>query len=103
MNCPYCGGDADCETVDVGVGNIQCTPYICENCWSEEISPYANLKDSKISAGEKYFGWYLHPDFPDQEIPDKKMKETKELRKRERERRNRRIQYENRNRLERIE
>ena len=32
MKCPYCGAEATCDTVDIGVGEIQCGPYGCDYC-----------------------------------------------------------------------
>lgn len=37
--CPYCKNICECDTVDVGVGYVQCGPYFCEKCGSSEIGP----------------------------------------------------------------
>jgi len=64
--CPYCGGDASCETVDVGVGSVQSGPYICYECDSHEI--HYNESDAKNPDGEFYYtteerkiGWAKSP------------------------------------------
>jgi hypothetical protein len=36
MNCPKCDSLAECETIDIGVGLTQCTPFHCQDCgWTE--------------------------------------------------------------------
>lgn len=37
--CPYCGNKTEADSVDVGVGHIQCGPYHCESCGASEIGP----------------------------------------------------------------
>lgn len=37
--CPYCKGTTYADSVDVGVGYVQCGPYHCENCGASEIGP----------------------------------------------------------------
>ncbi len=32
MKCPNCGEECTCDTVDVGVGEMQSSPYGCKNC-----------------------------------------------------------------------
>lgn len=44
MKCPYCDLLMDCDTVDVGVGFVQCGPYHCDNCGASEIGPEAVYK-----------------------------------------------------------
>jgi hypothetical protein len=40
MKCPRCGEECERPMVDVGVGEIPCGPWGCENChWVEDISP----------------------------------------------------------------
>lgn len=35
--CPECGAPAEYETVDIGVGEQQCTPAYCEACgWCQD-------------------------------------------------------------------
>lgn len=41
MKCPYCSCEMTCDTVDVGVGEMQSGPYGCENCRAVAVS----LKD----------------------------------------------------------
>ena len=37
MPCPRCGAEAVCDTVDNGVGEQQCGPYVCVACgWVED-------------------------------------------------------------------
>lgn len=37
--CPDCGGpNCTAETVDIGVGEQQCTPFVCEDCGY--VQPY---------------------------------------------------------------
>jgi hypothetical protein len=91
--CPYCDGIVECEYVDIGVGSQQVTPFQCMECLSTQMTPHHD--NSEASEGEKWFGWWLHPDYPNQDLPNQKksaiMQKMKEDRK-----------YENRNRLERI-
>ncbi len=36
QDCPKCGALTECETVDNGVGLVQCTPFHCMDCgWTE--------------------------------------------------------------------
>lgn len=37
--CPYCQSEMTCDTVDVGVGHVQCGPYCCDSCGASEIGP----------------------------------------------------------------
>lgn len=38
--CPYCFSmRTDAEFVDVGVGQVQCTPYSCVDCGAYQIGP----------------------------------------------------------------
>ena len=39
MKCPKCGYEMTCDTVDIGVGYQQCSPYGCENCHYVEPTP----------------------------------------------------------------
>lgn len=65
MECPYCGGKCECDTVDVGVGEVQCGPYICENCGANEIGPeiskWMELNDMEFTMKDG------HP-FSDEEV-----------------------------------
>lgn len=59
--CPYCNSEnIDCEYVDIGVGSIQCTPYVCHDCNAIQINPYD--KSSKPSEEEKKIGWWKPED-----------------------------------------
>lgn len=37
--CPYCGLAMECDEVDVGVGMVQCGPYLCDFCGASEMGP----------------------------------------------------------------
>ena len=52
-NCPICYA----EFVDVGVGNIQSGPYLCEECHAIQISPY-DYDEKNLTEEEKHTGWY---------------------------------------------
>jgi hypothetical protein len=55
--CPYCGStNINCEFVDIGVGEIQCTPYGCENCFAVQINPYD--ESARPDEEEKRIGWW---------------------------------------------
>lgn len=54
--CPYCNSICHADFCDVGVGNVQCGPYYCENCQASEIGP--NDKPRELSEKEKETGWY---------------------------------------------
>lgn len=41
--CPYCGSDCEADWCDVGVGNVQCGPYHCENCHAVEVGAHDDL------------------------------------------------------------
>jgi hypothetical protein len=53
--CPYCGSPCDCDLVDVGIGNVQCGPYFCENCQASQIGPNDN---NEATEEEQRIGWY---------------------------------------------
>lgn len=64
--CPYCDGDAFCETVDIGVGYQQVGPYICYGCESYQI--HSNDMESKkqdntyfYTDEERKIGWAKSP------------------------------------------
>lgn len=38
--CPYCGGDAHADFVDIGVGLQQAGPFHCVSCEASEVGPY---------------------------------------------------------------
>ena len=58
--CPYCGYEhCTAESVDIGVGEMQCSPYGCERCQAFEISGADLLNPkSKITEEERRVGWY---------------------------------------------
>lgn len=56
--CPYCKEACECDWVDVGVGEIQCGPYFCENCGASEIGPEHDKVKSTLSEFENKCGWY---------------------------------------------
>jgi len=60
--CPYCGYDkCTAETVDIGIGEEQCGPYVCERCGAVEIgfeTLYNNQEKSKLTKEEQKIGWY---------------------------------------------
>lgn len=54
--CPFCGGPAECDEVDVGVGMVQCGPYLCSLCGASQMGPEGTPDD--CDEDEKRFGWY---------------------------------------------
>lgn len=47
MKCPKCGQELQCDMVDIGVGEIQCGPYVCEPCdWVEDSPESVTLDDA---------------------------------------------------------
>ena len=39
MKCPRCSEECERPTVDIGVGEMPCGPWGCENCyWVEGVS-----------------------------------------------------------------
>ena len=93
--CPYCNGYVECEYVDIGVGLQQSTPYQCVECQSAQMYSDSSEK-KKYSEAERWFGWVLHPSYPDRDVPNRLMSEILE--------RQRLAQKKiNRNRLERVE
>lgn len=57
-NCPYCGTPCECDTVDVGVGFVQCGPYHCDECGASEIGPEQFDKNFSATREERATGWY---------------------------------------------
>lgn len=63
--CPYCKEVMECDTVDVGVGHVQCGPYHCYSCHASEIGPelddwcYKDREGKTIytTAKRRYFSW----------------------------------------------
>lgn len=46
MRCPLCGAPAECDTVDIGVGEQQCGPYMCIECgWMEDLYAFDVVSD----------------------------------------------------------
>lgn len=54
--CPYCGEPCHCDTVDVGVGLVQCGPYHCDACFASECGPYDSESDQ--ARRDPKTGWY---------------------------------------------
>ena len=81
--CPYCNNVTYADSVDVGVGFVQCGPYYCESCGASEIGPelydwcyqdrsgntiyllgkrkYREWFKNKVQFGEKYILKPGHP------------------------------------------
>lgn len=57
MKCPYCGGEAEAEFVDIGVGLQQCTPYGCPACRAVQIGPHDEIR-RELTERERQTGWY---------------------------------------------
>jgi len=55
-DCPYCGAkDCEADWVDVGVGHVQCGPFVCMNCGASSIGPHdENHRDED----EERTGWF---------------------------------------------
>jgi hypothetical protein len=54
--CPWCktpGCDAD--WVDVGIGLVQCGPFVCPNCEATSIGGFDTIEATEE---EKKVGWY---------------------------------------------
>lgn len=60
MECPYCNGKAYAEFVDVGVGEVQVTPYQCQECGASQIGGY-DEENLNLSDIEKKYMWYEPP------------------------------------------
>lgn len=58
--CPYCGAESECDACDVGVGFVQCGPYICGNCGASEIGPEKYKPGCTATTEELKTGWYKH-------------------------------------------
>lgn len=56
VNCPYCSFPCEADWVDVGVGEIQCGPYYCQNCKASEIGPFDDLRP--LTDEENRTNWY---------------------------------------------
>lgn len=56
MNCPWCDNDCSgtANYVDIGVGSIQCSPHVCDNCHAVEIGAY---DDGPFASEEWTAGW----------------------------------------------
>ncbi len=64
MTCPYCGSTSvDAEFVDVGVGGrgMQVTPWTCEDCWAQQMNPYAQDHNARGTEEERKLGWFRGP------------------------------------------
>jgi hypothetical protein len=62
--CPFCGGFADAEFVDVGVGGqgVQVTAYECGDCLARQFNPYHD--NSRATEEEARVGWWRGPPDP---------------------------------------
>jgi hypothetical protein len=59
--CPICDSEnIDAEFVDIGVGEQQCTPYVCGDCGSWQVGPYDEPQPNLVIR----FGWYVNPENP---------------------------------------
>ena len=56
--CPYCGRDCSdtYETVDIGVGEAQCSPCYCRTCGAVQMGPYD--PDDGLTDREKAHRWH---------------------------------------------
>lgn len=54
--CPYCETECHADWVDVGVGNVQCGPFHCDNCGASEMGPGAD--EVETTPEEDRVGWY---------------------------------------------
>lgn len=61
-SCPYCGKPCEADWVDVGIGEVQCGPYVCDFCNASEMGPEAAEPGFVVPEGSKG-GWYP-PDGP---------------------------------------
>lgn len=54
--CPYCKTEGcEADWCDVGVGMVQCGPYICENCGATSIGAHDR---NETTEEELKAGWY---------------------------------------------
>ena len=54
--CPYCNTtDCKADWCDVGVGLVQCGPFICQECGASSIGPYDK---NDLTEEEKRTGWF---------------------------------------------
>lgn len=54
--CPYCGATTTCDTVDVGIGHVQCGPFWCQECGASQIGPHD--EERPLTDREKETRWY---------------------------------------------
>lgn len=48
--CPDCGADAEADFVDIGVGEMRCSPWGCPECfWTEDAIPNIFGPDGEYS------------------------------------------------------
>lgn len=53
--CPFCKNkECEAEFVDIGVGEIQSSPYICEKCGSYQQNPTYEFTGTEE---ERKIGW----------------------------------------------
>lgn len=54
--CPYCQTVCDADFVDVGVGEVQCGPFHCDECGASQIGPCD--EERILTEDEKKYNWY---------------------------------------------
>lgn len=55
--CPYCGLPCDADWVDVGVGEVQCGPYVCDACGASQMGP-EQWDEGFVPPDGSKAGWY---------------------------------------------
>ncbi len=71
MKCPWCGStDVTCDTVDVGVGEMQSGPYGCENCHAVQLDmwPGSGVSALEATVDELRVGWARGEQSPEKPI-----------------------------------
>ncbi len=64
IDCPFCQGPAECDEVDVGVGFVQCGPYVCQICGANQMGPelsehlFGGPPPEGVTEEELKVGWY---------------------------------------------
>lgn len=54
--CPYCQHPAcEADWVDVGVGLVQCGPFVCPECGASEVGPHDT---NTLDPEEEKLGWF---------------------------------------------
>lgn len=55
--CAWCYAPCECDSVDVGVGYVQCGPYHCERCGASQMAPSGN-DNHRATEEERKRGWF---------------------------------------------